>query len=270
MKKPVTALLLVLAATALAEPIVLDFQYEAYKHRSMDFPTHCVSYMVFENAKKTRPLYLWGKQRRGTLSLKFDDEEALGLEPEVKGSAQVYFTHTTTVLGDWQTFACSSWLKAKRKPRVYVTLTNVRNVTAEAGVMKRFFVKIRERDVMVAYMATLKKGKQKPVPPVRGTKFKAIGDIEIKVSTKTTTVKNVPITLDLSGSEIWQINYEGTLRIKGADLGLEGDDAGELSVHVNGGAFCGIPPKFREEVTEKELKKLSDMMKLDEKLEDLP
>lgn len=270
MTKLVTAFFLLLAAVAFAEPIVLDFQYEVYKHRSMDFPTHCVSYMVFGNAKKTRPLYLWGKQRRGTLSLHFDDEEALGLEPAVKGSAEVHFTHTATALGDWETFACASWLKSKRKPRVYVTLSSVRDVTAEPGVMKRFFVKIRERDVMVAYMETLAKNKRKPVPPVRGTQFKALGDIEIKVGAKTTTVKDVPLILELSGAEIWQINYEARLKIRGADIGLDGDDAGELSVQVNGGAFSAVPAKLREEVTEKELKKLSDVMKLDEKLEDLP
>jgi len=270
MKRLLTGSLLLFAAIALADPIVLEFQYEAYKHRSMDFPTHCVSYMVFDNAKKARPLYLWGKQRRGTLALQFDDEEALGLEPEVKGSAQVYFTHTATPLGDWETFTCAAWLKASRKPRVYVTLSNVRNVTAEPGVMKQFFARIRERDVMVAYMATLDKKKQEPVPPVRGAKFKAIGDVEIKVGTKTSTVKDLPIVLELSGAEQWQINFEAKLKIKGADIGLDGDDAGELSVDVNGGAFSGVPPKFREAVTEKELKKLSDVMKLDEKLEELP
>ena len=270
MRRLVTASLLAFAAAALAEPIVLEFQYEAYKHRSMDFPTHCVSYMVLENAKKTRPLYLWGKQRKGTLVLHFDDEEALGLEPQVKGSAQVYFTHTPTVLGDWETFTCSAWLKATRKPRVYVTLTNVRKVTAEAGVMKQFFAKIRERDVMVAYMEALDKKKRKPVPPVRGTRFRAVGDFEVKVGTKTSTVKDVAITLDLSGAAVWQINYDASFEIKGADLGLEGDDAGKLTVYANGGAFCKVPAKFREEVTEKELKKLSDALQLDEKLEDLP
>lgn len=269
MQRAVMASVALAGISASAAPIVLEFQYEAFKHRSQGFPEHCVSYMVFENPKKTRPLYCWGKQRRGTLALQFDDEEALGLEPEVKGSAEVSFVHSATALGDRQTFACSAWVNAARKPRIYVNLENVRKVTAAPGVMKNFFSAIRERDVMVAFMKTQKKDRQKPVPPVGGTKLNAVGDIEIKAGSSSARVEGASVVLELSGAEVWQVNYVTTVRIKGSDIGLDGDDAGELTVHVNGGAFCTVPPKFRAEVSEKELKKLGDIMNLDQKLEEL-
>ena len=75
------------------------------------------------------------------------------------------------------------------------------------------------------------------------------------------TAADVPVDVAFVQDGLWSADFVAVCRVKGRDLGLTGDDAGELSVYVHFGAFCRIPDAFTPEQkagrkTEKMLKSL--------------
>jgi hypothetical protein len=265
--KRTLALLLALATSQRAslglDPVQMDFLFAPHAHRAQGFPGHCLSYAVFRGTGKTRPLYMCGKMNSGTLTFRFDSVGRV-IDCRVEGHAGVVFSPSCTILSDVKTHACAQWLEQKPEPAISINLKSVRDFDVDDSAVAAFFGQaVPHAEAHAAAKAA--KGETEPIPPVRLV-TKALADVEISVGAASTTAVGVPLDVAFMQDGLWSADLIAACKVKGRELGLTGDDAGELSVYVHFGAFCRIPDVFTPEQragkkTEKILKSL-DMDKL--------
>jgi hypothetical protein len=238
------------------EPFQMDFLFAPYKHNAEGFPGHCLSYAVFRNAGKARPLYMCGKSNSGTLTFRFDSVGQI-VDCRVEGHAGVVFNPNSTILSDVKTHACAQWLEQNPAPAIAVKLKSVRDLNIDDSAFRDFFRKaIPHAKAHAAAKAA--KGNAEPIPPIRLV-TKALADVEIAVGAASATAAATPVDIAFVQDGLWSADFVAACKIKGRDLGLAGEDAGELSVHLHFGAFCPIPETFTLE--QKSGKKIEKMLK---------
>jgi hypothetical protein len=263
--KRTLALLLALAACQRVcqglDPVQMDFLFAPHEHKAKGFPGHCLSYAVFRSEGKPRPLYMCGKMNSGTLTFRFDFIGRI-IQCRVEGHAGVVFSPSCTILSDVKTHACAQWLEQKPAPAIVVNLKSVRDLHVDDSALSAFFDRaIPHAEAHAAAKALVKsKGSTDPIPPVR-LATKAFADVEISVGAASTTAAAVPVDVAFVQDGLWSADFVAACKVKGGALGLTGEDAGELTVHLHFGAFCRIPDVFTPEQkagkkTEKILKSL--------------
>lgn len=237
------------------QPMTADFNFRTWSYGG-HFPPGGLSFIVFDNPAKTRPLFIAGAGRMKSLIFTFDTDGGLLTRPMVRpsGSAELeYKNYNGTLAADVDNYTCSAWFKAKPRPKVKVTIKSV--------------VGWKEKtEQMVKVMAWREPGARERVPPRPVATYTAVVDLDLSVGTRKVSIAKRPCTVIFNTVDTqkrryqpgWQMELTTELKVRGAALGLAGADAGELDVTVVAGAYAKQP----------QVKTLSKVVKAADELDD--
>lgn len=216
--------------------VEMKFDFTAKNYRGNKFPGWCVSYMTFRNEKKRRPLYVYGWGNEGIFSVIFDNDGGLRTEyatlTKGKGSVNMDRYSCTSAL-DWDDFACGAWVKEDPHPKIVMTVKAMRGWKKQNNEIKKF---------LDANRGILPKKEMEAMRP----KYEVSLDLDMTVNEKTVSLKGVPCSVTLGeGGTTWSMYFQTRFKFKGVELGLTGDDAGEIAVSWCSGAFAKISQQFK-------------------------
>lgn len=217
--------------------LAFEYNHEEYRDRKTqrDWPRWVTVLLTVRNPQKRRPLYLYGRNESGTLTLSFDDMAGLsdGYNVHVKGEAVIAVNrYSATRALDVEDFAAADWLRADPNPTIRIRITSFDNFEDKNQGMAELLSPTRKSDP---------RSREK-----RRAIYTATMHGEIQVD-DTRAPFQTPVELTIRESETYySLSLEGTIDVKGATLGLTGGDAEEtLSLRLLSTAFSAFPKTQR-------------------------
>lgn len=218
-------------------PLAFEFNHEAYRdrQRQRDWPRWVTVMLTVRNPAKRRPLFMYGRNESGTLTLSFDDMGGLadGFEVRADGDAVIRVNqYSATRALDVDDYSAADWVRADPMPEVRVVITALEGFADQNQGMKALLDPNRKSDARsrdqrrAVYAATMR------------------GEIRVH---EARAPFEVPVQVTL-GERVdhYTLTLEATMAVKGADLGLTGGDAGEtLSLRLLTTAFAAFPQTQR-------------------------
>jgi hypothetical protein len=244
-----------LAADKVFDPVTMSLSFNSRGYVNYGMFRECISYMRIEGPGKTRPLYLAGWGRRGDLSMTF----------EKPSGGTVFFVRNTGAgfveYKDYPSvrqgsaaaeYTCSSWVSAQTP--IHLKVTGFKSWEEEG-----------ER--MDAFLAIRQLPKANPNQPVQLPQpvFKVKADMTLLVGDRTIPMTDQAGTIRMTLTQghkrttpipMWRVMFEVRCKIKGADLGLTGPDAGDLNVTFVAGAVAKVPDLESRSELKKEVEKV--------------
>jgi hypothetical protein len=193
------------------------------------FPGYCTAKLVLRNAKKLRPLFLVGKGQEGVLAFRPADMKQLGeIAGEVNlenlagilevatssGEVAVRYDRYSAAAVDLERFVGTDWLKSEPRPALELKIKSIEKWTVHS--IRQGLVEYK-----VKVSAVLKVGEKQ---------------LEIKQETVAKIHEG-----GLSGAA--HISARLNFTFKGSELGLTGEDAGELEASL---MFAGYTRMVKE------------------------
>lgn len=231
-------------ATAPASKSGFTVDFDAATYRDKKFPGWCNIYVVFRNEKKKRPLFALGSGSGGALFCPFDTSGLVEKdEPDAstgEGKIKIEFYDPKRGTAcffrgeDWNTYTCGQWVQADPSPTLDITLSNVAEWKTADKLMRKFLNPDRRRPP--------------PGTPDITPKFTTLADMNIRVGNNRAQLKAVPCKVtfaELEARAIWQVRFEIRTKVAGTELGLVGDDAGDISLFFVAIAYCDPPKGFK-------------------------
>ncbi len=226
--------------------------YEFTRGRSRvsrgSWPGFDTALITFDNPRKLRPLLSSGRNVHGAmlvtweeydgpLSSLIDDPDMAGLlggVPRTRGEFTVAFDRWPTMQGDPAPYTCAGWIRRRPRPRFGLTVREMAD-WAPLAEMRRGRRRIRPN----TYECTLKGAFRVDTDEYEVTIPARVHFGEPEHSEK----RRRPATMSI----------QGRFTMLGADMGLTGDDAGEIRITVQMVGFTDFTS-----VTGKLLKKALD------------
>ncbi len=192
------------------------------------WPGYQTARITLRNPKKLRPLYLTGHNKEGKITLTFQDLgdlESMAEDVEMAafldyakcvGSYTVRLDTYSAADCDLERFVGTEWLKQEERPAIEVDIKKISNWVRPEKVVKNNKTGVVE---------STQHG-------VKVTGSIRVGD----KSHPFTTVARATLWEPAEGSPA-KLFVRFRMKVKGSDLGLTGDDAGELDMYF---ASCGF------------------------------
>jgi len=223
----------------------LAFPFDKKQFKKKEFPGYCTTYAVFRNPEKERPLFIFGWPDSGRLEARIDNDMGLAevYTIDLSGEATIRLDgFNTWGANGADGYTCGAWLpEDEDSPPVKVTIDAVHDWKSVDRIMKLFINPKRgllDEDQRAAF---------KPHYTALIDFTLSHGDTEMKLTDVPCRVRFRDLYDDWSMRFDWQTTFDG------ADIGLEGADAGEIEMRFTHEAWCDLPKAHKPGADEPEL-----------------
>jgi hypothetical protein len=214
----------------------MNFSFNRPEYRTQGFPGWCCSYMTFRNEKKRRPLFVYGWATGGVVTVTFDNKSGLLEDFKVAsvGTGTVDVSnYACTRAEDWVDYTCAEWVNQEPMPTVQVSVKAIRGWKEQNQIIKAFLNPDR---------GALKKRDLETFRPEYGAQV----DMVLSAAGRTLAVTNLPCKFTFGDHEkYWNVKFTLRFNFQGADLGLTGDDAGEIAAKFVSESFSALPKEYK-------------------------
>jgi hypothetical protein len=237
------------AAKPVAAKDALHIDFDSANYRNHGFPGYLVTYAVFRNPKKQRPLFSIGRGKGGGFDVHFETGD-LGEEQDIPdsstGEAQLVLEFRDEKRGhwcffrgeEWNTYACGQWTQSETPPTIEATISNLRDWKAKDKLLRKFMNADKAKGKNITALPSA-------APPPEPC-FTAKVDLTLRVGQTKTLVKDIPCDVRLIDLErCWGMKFVLKTTLQGVDLGLVGDDADSISLYLVTQGFCVLGKAHR-------------------------
>ncbi len=212
---------------------VLPVNFNKDQYREQRLPGYWSCYASFRNELQPRPLFIAGVNTNGVINFHFDTDE--GRREQVKVTASGEGTAVLRLYGskremlDASGYACAEWVSTRPHPQVFVTFSNLRDLEFD-------------NKELLALLNPLRRPDERGRLPRPAVNMKGVFDLELRVGGNRLRIPELPLTLTIQDvTTYWDTRLYFSTVFKGSDIGLSGNDAGEIRMRFHGQAFSQVP-----------------------------